>query len=326
MLSTSAPRRVVVTDYTFPSLGREQAAAEAAGAAFEAFQCKSADEVAQAVRGADVAVVQFAPCDAAAIAGLAPGATLLRYGIGYDNIDVAAAAAQGMPVGYVPDYCIAEVADHTATLLLTLLRKLVPLDASVRQGRWDAVAVARPLRPFDATTVGFLGFGRIGREVCARLAPFGFHFIAADPALQDAEAAQLGIRRVSTEALFREADALSLNAPAVPETIGIVNRDTLRLMQPHAVIVNTARGKLIDEPALAEALHAGRIAGAGLDVFDSEPLPADSPLRGAPGLLLSPHAAWYSEAAIDRLQQLVAQDIAAALAGGRPRRPVPGSA
>lgn len=319
----SAPRRVVVTDHGFPDLARERAAAEAAGAGFAEFRCRTAEEVAEAIRGADVAVIQFAPCTAEAIAGLAPGATLLRYGIGYDNIDVAAARARGIAVGYVPDYCVAEVADHTVALMLALLRKLLPLDASVRAGQWDAVAVARPLRPLEETTVGFLGFGRIGREVQARLRPFGCRFLVADPALDSDAAAALGVEVVGVDALFAASDALSLNAPAVPGTIGIVNAGTLATMRPGAVIVNTSRGRLIDEAALAAALASGQLGGAALDVFEAEPLPADSPLRTAPGLILSPHAAWYSEAAIGRLQQLVADDIAAALAGRPPRCPVP---
>lgn len=316
-------RRVVVTDYTFPALAREQAAAEAAGARFEAHRCRSAAEVAAAIRGADVAVVQFAPCPAEAVAGLAPGATLLRYGIGYDNIDVAAARARGVHVGYVPDYCIAEVADHSVAMLLTLLRRIVPMDRSVRQGRWDAVGVARPLRPLADTVVGFLGLGRIGREVLARLRPFGCRFLVADPALDAPAAAALDVEACGAGALFAGADALLLHAPAVAGTVGIVNRATLATMRPHAVIVNTARGRLVDEAALAAALAEGRIGGAALDVFESEPLPAGSPLREAPNLILTPHAAWYSDAAIDRLQGLVAADIARALEGGAPRCPVP---
>jgi D-3-phosphoglycerate dehydrogenase len=315
--------RVVVTDYTFPDLERERRAAERHGATFEAHQCRTAGEVAEAVRGATVAVVQFAPCDARAIEGLAPGATLLRYGIGYDNIDVSAAMARSVPVGYVPDYCIDEVADHTVALLLALLRKVTALDASVRAGRWDAVGVARPLRPFGETTIGLLGFGRIGRQVWERLKPFGFSFIVADPMLGAAQAASLGVRLVDHATLFRESDALSLNAPAVADTVGIVRADNLRRMKRDAVIVNTSRGKLVVEDDLAAALVEGVIAGAALDVFEREPLPEDSPLRKAPNLLLTPHAAWYSDSAIGRLQQLIADDIEAALTGGKPRRLVP---
>lgn len=315
--------RVVVTDYTFPGLAQEDAAARAAGADFAAHQCRSADEVAAAVAGADVAVVQFAPFTAAAVAAVRPGATVIRYGVGYDNIDVAAARAAGLKVGYVPDYCADEVADHTAAAALALLRKLFPLDASVRRGEWAAVKVARPIRPFAETVVGFFGLGAIGRGVLARLKGFGFRFIAADPGLTEAAAAGLGVEKVEADRLFAEADLVSLHAPATPATVGFVNAARLATMKPDAVIVNSARGNLIVEADLAAALVAGRIGGAALDVFGTEPLPAESPLRGAPNLILTPHAAWYSDAAIGRLQGLVAEDIARALRGEGPRRPVP---
>lgn len=315
--------RVVVTDYTFPGLAQEEAAARAAGAEFVAQQCKSAGEVAAAVAGADVAVVQFAPFGAAAAAAVRPGGTVIRYGVGYDNIDVAAARANGLRVGYVPDYCADEVADHTVAAALTLLRKLPALDASVRRGEWAAVKVCKPLKPFSQTVFGFFGMGQIGRAVLARLGGFGFDFTAADPGLDAAGAAALGVRLVDAETLLRTADIISLHAPATAQTTGFFNAARLATMQPHAVIVNSARGQLIVEDDLAQALHAGVIAGAALDVFGAEPLAAGSPLRDAPGLLLTPHAAWYSEAAIGRLQGLVAQDITRALAGEGPRKPVP---
>lgn len=317
--------RVVVTDYTFPALAAETAAAHAAGAEFAAFQCRTADEVAKAVAGADVAVVQFAPMSRAAIAALAPGAAVIRYGIGFDNIDVAAANEHGVPAGYVPDYCLDEVADHTTALILMQLRKIVPLDASLRRGDWAAVKIASPMPAYSQTTIGFLGLGQIGRSVLKRLAPSGFKFIVADPMLDAATAQSLGVTLVSPEDLITASDVLSLHAPATPETTGFINAARLGRMQSGAFIVNTARGALIDEPALADALKAGAIGGAALDVFGTEPLPATSPLRDAPNLILTPHAAWYSDPAIDRLQQLVADDIAAHLAGHALRKPVPGS-
>lgn len=315
--------KVVVTDYTFPDLARETAAAEGAGAAFAAYQCKTDDEVVAAVAGADVAVVQFAPFSARAIAALAPGAAIIRYGIGYDNIDVAAARAGGHPVGYVPDYCPDEVADHTAASLLAMLRKLPALDASVRAGDWKAVAVASPIKPFSETMVGFFGFGQIARGVHARLRPFGFRFAAADPMADRGKLTSEGIELMTPEALFAAADAITLHAPATPETTGYVDAARLATMQANAVIVNTARGALIDEAALAQALADGSIGGAALDVFDTEPLPGTSPLRDTPNLMLTPHAAWYSDAAIGRLQGLVAEDIANHLSGKALRKPVP---
>ncbi|WP_419908980.1 C-terminal binding protein [Hoeflea sp.] len=315
-------RTVVVTDYTFPDVVREEQAALASGAAFSAHQCKSADDVARAVAGADVVAVQFAPFTEAAASVVAPGATVIRYGVGYDNIDLDATESHGLKVGYVPDYCPDEVADHTAAAALALLRKLVPLDQSVRSGEWAAVKHARPLKPFDETVFGFFGLGRIGRAVLDRLTGFGFRFMASDPLLTEAEAAGLGVERVDADTLLRTADIISLHTPATAETTGYFNATRLAAMQPHALLVNSARGQLIVESDLAEALKKGTIAGAALDVFAEEPLPADSPLRDAPNLLLTPHAAWYSDAAIGRLQGLVAEDISRALRGEPPRRPV----
>ena len=314
---------VVVTDYTFPDLAQEQAAATAVGAAFSAHQCQTAAEVTAAVAGADVVVVQFAPFDAAAAAAVAKGATIIRYGVGYNNIDVSAADAFGLRVGYVPDYCADEVADHTAAAALSMLRKLPMLDASVRAEQWTAVAVAKPLKPFAATNFGFFGLGQIGRAVLARLAGFGFQFMAADPSLSPAEAVRIGVTLVDGETLLREADIISLHAPATPQTTGYFNAARLATMRPHAVIVNSARGQLIIEDDLAEALTRGTIGGAALDVFHVEPLSLDNPLLRAPNTLLTPHAAWYSEAAIHKLQALVAEDIARALRGQEPRKPVP---
>lgn len=315
--------RVVVTDYTFPALTQEEAAARSGGADFAAYQCKTAESVAEAVAGADVAVVQFAPFGPAAAAAVRPGATVIRYGVGYDNIDLDAARAHGLRVGYVPDYCADEVADQTVAMALTLLRKLPLLDASVRRGEWAAVKVCKPMKPFNETVFGFFGLGQIGRAVLGRLRGFGFRFLAADPGLGVAEAAALGVELTEAADLFAQADIVSLHAPATPATIGYVNAARLATMQSHALIVNSARGVLIDEADLADALTRGVIAGAALDVFRTEPLPADSPLRAAPNLLLTPHAAWYSEAAIGRLQRLVADDITRALRGEGPRKPVP---
>lgn len=312
--------RVVVTDYTFPSLDQERAAA---GADFAPFQCRSAEDVANAVAGADVAIVQFANFGPAAAAAMKPGGTVIRYGVGYNNIDLDAAAKYSLQVGYVPDYCADEVADHTAAAALTMLRKLPMLDASVRAGEWAAVKFAQPMKPLNRTVFGFFGLGQIGRAVLIRLRGFGFHFLAADPGLPAEHAAALGVELVDLDTLLRRSDILTLHAPATAITTGYFNAARLATMQPHAVIVNSARGQLIVEQDLANALTNGTIAGAALDVFHVEPLAADSPLRHAPNLLLTPHAAWFSDVAIHRLQELVAEDITRALRGQPPRKPVP---
>ena len=315
--------RVVVTDYTFPDVKQEQAAAEQAGADFESFQCRSEADVVKAVADADVVALQFAPFGSAAAHAVRPGATLIRYGVGYDNIDLAAARNAGLKVGYVPDYCVDEVADHTVSAALSLLRKLPVLDASVRNGEWAAVRYAKPLKPFAETVFGFFGIGQIGRAVLQRLAGFGFQFIAADPGLTPEQGEAIGVEITSADQLLARADIITLHAPATDQTSGFFDARAFKRMQSHAFVVNTARGQLINESDLAAALNSGEIAGAALDVFQNEPLPPDSPLRSAPGLVLTPHAAWYSAAAMDRLQGLVARDISRALQGKPPRRPVP---
>ncbi|WP_163852111.1 C-terminal binding protein [Pseudooceanicola aestuarii] len=313
----------MVTDYTFSDLLQETAAAESVGARLSGHQCQDTGEVARAVKGADMVLVQFAPLDATAIAGLAEGAAVVRYGIGYDNIDLKACAARGISVGYVPDYCAGEVADHAASMVLAMHRKLPQLDASVRRDEWKSVEIARPILASEDVTVGFFGFGNIARKLRDRLAPFGFSFAVSDPTLDAAQAQADGVTLMSADALFAHCDVISLHAPATPATNGVVNAERLRTMKPHAVIVNTSRGSLIDEAALAEALHAGTIGGAALDVFEKEPLPPASPLRNAPNLLLTPHSAWYSEAAIGLLQKLAGDDIVNHLSGRPLRKPVP---
>ncbi len=311
---------VVVTDATFPDVDAEEAAAKAMGAQFQRAACGTEDEVAEAVAGAKVAVVQFAPFTSKAVAALAPGARVIRYGVGYNNLDTVAMRAAGVGGAYVPDYCTDEVADHTAAMILSRLRKLAAFDASVRAGDWQAVAVARPMPAFAESTIGFFGFGRIAQSVAARLAPFRFRLIACDPFMPEGT----NVTPVSFAELLAESDCISLHAPATPETLGAFGSRAFAAMKPTAVLVNSARGDLVDETALAQALSSATIAGAALDVFLAEPLPETSPLRAAPNLSLSPHAAWYSEVAVCELQRLVADEITRALRGDPPRRPIPG--
>ena len=315
-------RRVVVTDYNFPDLECERLAASDCDAEFLAFQCKSAAEVAEAVSGAAVAAVQFAPFGAAAAKAMAPNSVVIRYGVGYDNIDIEAAADNNIAVGYVPDYCVSEVAEHAAAASLSLLRRLPSLDSSVRSGEWKAVSAGKGIKPFSECVFGFLGFGNIGRAVHNRIKPFGFKFLVADPVFTDAEA-EPDIEIAQQDRLFRESDAISIHAPLNSETAGLVCAETLAKMKRNAVVVNASRGGIVVEADLAATLKAGKIGGAALDVFQEEPLPPDSPLLDAPNLLLSPHAAWYSDAAIGRLQGLVADDIRRALSGMPLRCPIP---
>lgn len=315
--------RVVVTDATFPALEHEREAAEKSGATFELLRDTSEANLVAAARDANVLVVQFAAVGRRVIDALAPNATVIRYGVGLDNIDLYAANERGVQVAYIPDYAVGEVADHTAGLILTLLRKIIPLDRSVRARQWDAVGVSKPLKAFSNSVIGFIGFGRIGQEVYTRLKPFGFQAVAHDPAADPQTLLSLGVDSVGLDKLFSFSDVVTLHAPLTEDTRCIVNSERLKQMRSTAVLVNTARGELVASEQLADALLTGEIAGAALDVFEQEPIPDGSALLKCPNLILTPHAAWYSDRAIETLQVLAADEITRALSGRPPRCPAP---
>ena len=314
--------RVPVTDYTFPTLEPEQTVLENL-AIVEGHQCKTQEEVIQAVGDAKVILAQFAPITKRVLEHLGTGAIVVRYGVGVDNIDLKAAKELGVKVAYVPDYCLDEVADHTIALMLALLRQLPVLDQGVREGRWDGIQMAKPLLPLNQTTIGFIGFGRMGQAVLTRLKVFGCKFLVYDPFLNSDKAKTLGIEITDLESLLKTADAMTLHAPLTEQTRHLINEKHLALMKPTAILVNTARGGLIDPGALSHALNTGQLRAAALDVFEQEPLPLDSVLRSAKHLLLTPHLAWYSETAIGRLQRLAAEEVARALQGQALRCPFP---
>jgi D-3-phosphoglycerate dehydrogenase / 2-oxoglutarate reductase len=311
--------RIVITDATFPNFDSEEAVAARYGAELQHARCNSEQEVVDAASNTDVLLVQFAKLTREAVERLSPNALVVRYGIGLDNIDLEAAKEHGVKVAYVPDYATGEVADHTISLILTRLRKIVSLDQSVRDGKWDAVGVAAPVLSFSETTVGFLGFGRIGREVQARLKPFGFKTIVCDPYVDTDALAKIGAQSVGLDELFSTSDVITLHAPLTPTTRHAINAKRIDQMKSSAIIVNTSRGGLIDTAALESALLERKIAGAALDVFEQEPLPAESRLRHVPNLLLTPHAAWYSTRSAKQLQALAADEVDRHLSG-RPCR------
>ena len=208
-----------------------------------------------------------------------------------------------------------EVSDHAVALLLAVWRRLPEADARVRAGGWG-VPRTRPIQRIAGSTLGLIGFGRIGAALLRKARGFGFERIMiADPALTQPPP---GCILADLNTIAAEADAISLHAPATRATRHLINAAFLARCKPHAVVVNTSRGALIDEAALAAALVEGRLHGAGLDVFETEPLPADSPLRKLPNVILSDHAAWYSEAAVADLQRKAAEEVARLLTGATP--------
>ena len=298
--------KVVVTDQVFPDVERERALLAEVGATLEVAD-GDREAVLDAAADADALLTTYFAMDAAAIGHLRQCRIIARYGIGVDNIDLAAARAAGLSVTHVPDYCVDEVAAHTVAMLLSLLRKLPTADRAMRGGAWG-VATVRPMRRPDQLTIGLVGYGRIGRRVTEMLAPFGMSFLVYDPYLHDLP----GVELVELDELLQRADAVSLHSPLTAETRGLIGADQLASMKDTAVLVNTSRGPLIQLDALLDALRDGRIAAAGLDVFEQEP-PDAAALAGVENLLMTPHVAFYSEDAIAESQTKAATQVAKAL-------------
>lgn len=247
-----------------------------------------------------------------------------RHGVGLDNVDLEAATDRGIVVTHFPMYCTDEVADHTLALILALQRRIVELDRDLRQGAWtehehrlDRI-LRGPVPALREQTLGLIGCGRIGRAVARRAMSFGLTVIAVDPYLEPEEVAALGVSPVTLDELLAAADIVSLHCPLTAETRGMIGERELRAMKPRSLLVNTARGPIVDLAALTAVLLTGRIAAA-LDVVEPEPLPAGSPLYTLPNVILTPHAAYYSERSVEVLRIETFADTLAVLRGERPR-------
>lgn len=301
-------RLVVVGPNKFRHLDAERDILAPLGA--ELTECRSNADLVRYSPDADVVMLGAAPAfDSHAIARLRQCRAIIRYGVGVDNIDLEAAKAAAVPVANVPDASIDEVAEHCLTLALALLRRLPTLHAATARGEWP-IGGLRGSRRFSRLTCGIVGLGRIGDATAARFAALGFDILGHDPA-----AGATRWPRVGLDELLRRSDVVSLHVPLTSATRHLLDEQALRLMRPDSVLVNAARGGVIDESALARLLHEGALGGAALDAFEQEPLEASNPLCTSPRTLLTPHLAWYSEDALDDLQRKAAQEAARALEG-----------
>ncbi len=312
-----AKYRVVVTDQGYQSYDNEKRVLAEVGARVELAEARTEDDVIKAARTADGILNRAAPMTAKVIEKLEKCKVIARYGVGVDNVDVSAATARGIVVANVTGYCDDEVSTQAIALMLSLARKLVSHDKAVREGAWD-IGSADPIHRTKGQTLGLVGFGRIARMVARKMAGFGMTMLAYDPFVTQEQAEPLGVKMVDLEALLKESDFVSVHAPMTPSTKHTINAKTLDLMKPTAYLVNTSRGGLIDQAALAKALEDKRIAGAGLDVYEREPLEPDSPLKALDNIVLTDHAGWYSEESIVELQTRAAMAVAAVLSGKRP--------
>ncbi|WP_167859176.1 C-terminal binding protein [Paenibacillus cymbidii] len=315
--------KIVITENNFASDLPEREVLAQVGLVPERYSCKTEEEMKEAGKDAEIVFVQFAPVNRAVLDAWTACRLIVRYGIGYDNVDVAYAAERGIQVCNVPAYCLDEVADHTGALILSSARKIVAMHEAVKRGEWNAEGVARPMPKSSDTVVGLIGYGRIGERVSARLKPFGFQVVVFDPYLSDAAAESKGVRKASDwTAFLAEADILSMHVPLTDETRHMINEQSLKLMKRSAVVVNTSRGALIDTHALAKAIDEGIVGGAALDVFEHEPLEANHPLRSCRNVILTPHAAYFSDSALLTLQRQTAEEAVRYVKGEAPASPV----
>lgn len=312
---------IAVTDSVFPSLEPAMAALRRLDPEIRIAKSASETDILDVARDADGVLVTYAKLPGELLRQLQRCKVIGRFGLGVDNIDIKAAAAQNIVVTYVPDYCLREVSDHAMALVLALARKVPFSNSLVQQGRWEMPAVV-PVRRLEGQILGLVGLGNIPQRVVPKAKAFGFKVIAHDPFIAAAVAQELGVKLVSFERLLEISDFISVHAPLTSQTRSLFNADAFKRMKKGAYVVNTARGPLVDEAALAAALDAGHLGGAALDVVAVEPLSKDSPLLGRPNVIVTPHTAFYSVEALEELQTKCATDVARVLSGEKPIYPV----
>jgi len=314
------PLLVAVSDSVFPNLDPAREVLEKVGAELRLAAEPTPEAILQVARSADAALVTYAKITADMIRQMTRCRVIARFGIGLDNVDIPAATDAGIVVTRVPDYCIDEVSDHTLALLLALVRKIPFANSRAHAGRWEMAAVA-PIHRLRGTVLGLVGFGRIPRLVAPKAQAFGLKVLTYDPYVPPEVTASAGVGRVDFAELVRVSDYLSIHAPLMRETDHLFNADVFARMKPTAYLINTARGPIVDEAALARALDAGQLAGAALDVLSQEP-PSGSPLFGRDNVILTPHTSFYSVESLVELQVKAAEEVVRVLTGQRPRHPV----
>ncbi|MGH2451327.1 MAG: C-terminal binding protein [Candidatus Limnocylindria bacterium] len=319
---TAADRlRVVVAGASFASLEPETRALAAIGGTVVDARGLDAAETLELCRGADGVMTDYFRCSAEVIRKLVRCRIICQYGVGLDQIDIAAATRAGIIVTHTPSYSVDELADHALALILAVARNVVRFDRAVRAGTWD-YDCAGPMRRLRGRTLGLLGFGRAGRALASRAQALGLEVVATDPAVDDTVFASAGVRRVELPELLARADVLSLHAPLTEDTRRCLGRAELAVLKPGAILVNTARGCLVDQEALADALESGHLAGAGLDVLQEEP-PADGErLLALESVVLTPHAGFLSVESLHSVQTQAADEVVRALRGEMPRHAV----
>lgn len=309
--------KIVITDYEFPDLKPELDVLDGHDIELVTGPFASREDLVAACEDADAVINQYTIIDHEFITRLSKCRVICRYGIGVNTIDVPSATAAGIMVANVPDGSLDDVSDHAAALILSLSRGLGKYDRALRAGQWNYQSAA-PLHRLRGGVLGLVGFGNIPQRLAAKMRAFGMEPIAYDPYLTAEQAEELGVRPVDLADLMRLSDVVSVHAPLTESTRGLIGRPELESMKPSAFLVNTSRGGIVDEDTLADVLRTGSIAGAGLDVFSHEPLPANHEFGSLDNTVLSPHCAWYSEESEVEIRSKTARNALEALTNGRP--------
>jgi D-3-phosphoglycerate dehydrogenase / 2-oxoglutarate reductase len=310
--------KVYVTDYEYETLQNEETEIAKLDADFFHLQCRTEEDVIRLAENADALLVQYGPITAKVFDALHNLKIVVRYGVGVDCVDLDAATKHNVPVCNVPDYGVEEVSTHAVSMILACVRKIVLLSNSVKAGKWD-YKISKPIHRTSCLTLGIAGFGRIPRVVAKKAAAFSFRILAYDPYIDDKVMQEYGAKKVDFDTLVKESDVVSIHVPLKKDTFHLFNKQTFSKMKRSAFLINTSRGPLVDEEALVSALEQKNLAGAAFDVCEKEPLPEKSRLREFDNVILTPHAAWYSEEAQNDLQRKAAEEVVRVLRNGKPR-------
>jgi D-3-phosphoglycerate dehydrogenase len=312
---------IAITDSVFPSLDPAKKALARLDPEYRMSKSAAADDILAVARDADAILVTYAKLPGELLRRLTRCKAIGRFGLGVDNIDLPAAKECGIAVNYVPDYCLREVSDHAMALLLALARKVTLANKLVQSGRWEVPPIV-PLRRLEGQVLGLVGFGNIPRTLAPKAKAFGLKVLTYDPYVVAEALVATGVESVSFDELLARSDFISVHAPLQPATRGLMNAKTFAKMKKGAFLINTARGPLVDEPALIAALDSGHLGGAALDVVTTEPLAKDSALIGRDNVILTPHTAFYSVEALEELQTKCASDVARVLSGEKAIYPI----
>jgi D-3-phosphoglycerate dehydrogenase len=310
--------RVLLTDRAWPDSDIEQRELAAIGAKLVEAPDGEESTLVKLASNADAIMTCWAPVTRAVIEAAPRCRHIARMGIGLDNIDVGCATERGILVTNVPDYCVEEVADHAIALLLAQARRIAFFHQRTKSGEYSLQA-APPIHRLRGSILGVIGLGRIGRAVVSRASAFGLTVLAWT---RSADSRGTTAKMVSLDELLRRSDYVSLHVPLTPDTHHLLNRESLSLLKPTGVVINTSRGGLIDHHALWDQLRAGRLAGAALDVFDPEPPDLSQPLFRDERVIVTPHAAFVSEESLIDLRRRAARQVAATLSGNQPENVV----